>query len=102
MINSFGLLRGVSHKTVRSSSWGGSWSNFPPSVSVSLRHKRSISDSLSTVSIVKYVPDWFPGTGWKQTAAKYKASTEEMACIPHDMVKQQLMRNRGCGCQEFG
>jgi len=51
--------------------------------------------------LVKYIPEWFPGTGWKRTAAEYKASTEEMVHVPHEMVKRQLVSNPECICEEF-
>ncbi|RFU75124.1 hypothetical protein TARUN_7126 [Trichoderma arundinaceum] len=42
---------------------------------------------------LKYLPDWFPGTGFKKTAREWKAITEASAYIPYDFVKKQM--NKG-------
>ncbi|KIY44122.1 cytochrome P450 [Fistulina hepatica ATCC 64428] len=38
----------------------------------------------------KHVPSWFPGAGFKRTAATYLKSCNDMSEIPLDFVKQQL------------
>ncbi|KAL7784563.1 cytochrome P450 [Trichoderma ceciliae] len=39
---------------------------------------------------VKHLPDWFPGTGFKQTAREWKATTEASAFIPYSFVEKQM------------
>jgi hypothetical protein len=48
--------------------------------------------SLSHVLLVKHVPDWFPGTGFKRRARHGKKLSTEMVNAPFDMVKQDLVR----------
>ncbi|KAF4585146.1 lantipeptide [Pleurotus pulmonarius] len=36
---------------------------------------------------LRYVPAWFPGAGWKRTAAYFKTCLEEMVVVPYNMVK---------------
>ncbi|TFY82542.1 hypothetical protein EWM64_g1477 [Hericium alpestre] len=40
--------------------------------------------------ILRYVPDWFPGTAWKQDAAKFRETLHRAVDLPHEYVKQQL------------
>lgn len=39
---------------------------------------------------MQYLPDWFPGTGFKQTAKEFWASLSEYAGAPFDFVKAQV------------
>jgi cytochrome P450 len=39
---------------------------------------------------VKYVPSWFPGAGFKRTAASWRETLTEMSEMPHRMVKQAI------------
>ncbi|KAA1465965.1 cytochrome P450 [Dentipellis sp. KUC8613] len=40
--------------------------------------------------LLRYVPDWMPGTGWKRTAREWKANLAKMADMPHDFVKREM------------
>lgn len=40
--------------------------------------------------IVKYVPSWFPGAGFKRKAQAWKKNLENTADIPFDFVKRQM------------
>lgn len=42
-------------------------------------------------SPVRYLPDWFPGTGFKQVAKKYLSRCTELVERPHAFVKQQMV-----------
>ncbi|EIM85529.1 cytochrome P450 [Stereum hirsutum FP-91666 SS1] len=42
------------------------------------------------ISWLKYVPEWFPGTQWKQVAKAWKKDLSTMADEPHDFVKNQM------------
>ena len=41
---------------------------------------------------VRHVPDWVPGTGWKRRANIIKKDVLEMVHVPHQMVKEQVVR----------
>jgi hypothetical protein len=41
---------------------------------------------------VRYIPDWVPGTGWKHRANGIKKDVLDMVYVPHNMVKEQLVR----------
>ena len=43
-------------------------------------------------SLVQYVPEWCPGTAWKQKAKKYRALLEDMLAKPFELVKQNMVR----------
>ena len=40
--------------------------------------------------IVRHVPDWMPGTGFKKTAKRWKRTLTELAEKPHAFVKKQM------------
>lgn len=41
--------------------------------------------------IVRYVPGWFPGTGWKAKAVKYREHVEQMLRRPYEWTKEQTV-----------
>ena len=40
---------------------------------------------------VRYIPSWVPGINFHKTIAECKATLEEMANVPHNFVKQQMV-----------
>ncbi|KAH7335753.1 cytochrome P450 [Rhizoctonia solani] len=40
--------------------------------------------------ILSYVPDWFPGTGWKHTARKWRDQKNQAIEAPYEWTKQQV------------
>jgi hypothetical protein len=38
-----------------------------------------------------YIPDWFPGTGWKRTAKAWKAIKQKALEGPYEWVKPQAV-----------
>ncbi|KAH9942003.1 cytochrome P450 [Amylocystis lapponica] len=40
--------------------------------------------------ILKNVPSWVPGTGWRKTATAYAKSFDNMCNLPHEFVKEQM------------
>jgi hypothetical protein len=40
---------------------------------------------------VRYVPDWFPGTGWKVKAKRFANLLTDMAEIPLQFVRDQMV-----------
>ncbi|TFY80876.1 hypothetical protein EWM64_g3141 [Hericium alpestre] len=45
---------------------------------------------VDVLPILRYVPDWLPGSGWRRTANAWAADLARMADAPHDFVKQQM------------
>jgi len=45
---------------------------------------------------VRYIPDWFPGTGWKAKAKLFGDTLTKMADVPHKFVKDQMVSRRSC------
>src|SRR5688572_11625277 len=41
--------------------------------------------------IVKYVPSWLPGGGFKKTAKVWRKTTDDMASKPFDWVKREMV-----------
>jgi len=57
-------------------------------------HARDRSATLTfsfPLRAVRYVPDWFPGAGWKMKAKRFASLLNEMAEVPHQMVKDQMV-----------
>jgi len=44
-----------------------------------------------TFGVVKYVPDWFSGAGFKRLAKYWRATVNQMADVPYEMVKKQMV-----------
>ncbi|KDQ57072.1 hypothetical protein JAAARDRAFT_35668 [Jaapia argillacea MUCL 33604] len=45
---------------------------------------------VDVIPALQYVPDWFPGTGWKKVAAEYKATLTDMGNVPLDFTKAEM------------
>lgn len=41
---------------------------------------------------LRFLPSWFPGTGFLKEAKIFKKTTEAMASVPFDLVKSQMVR----------
>ncbi|KAJ3552902.1 hypothetical protein NM688_g3907 [Phlebia brevispora] len=41
------------------------------------------------IPILRYVPSWFPGAGWKRKVEKWCRETKEMRDIPYDITKSK-------------
>ncbi|KAB5588512.1 O-methylsterigmatocystin oxidoreductase [Ceratobasidium theobromae] len=39
---------------------------------------------------LSYVPDWFPGTGWKRTAREWRKQKEHAVNVPYEWTKAQV------------
>lgn len=48
--------------------------------------------SLWPAHIVKYVPTWFPGAGFKRKAYEWRKLSQAMLERPFDMVKERVVR----------
>jgi hypothetical protein len=44
--------------------------------------------------IVRYLPDWFPGTGFKRTARQWKATLIDLTERPYAFVKHQMAQGK--------
>lgn len=40
---------------------------------------------------LRFVPEWFPGGGWKKTLRYHRKTMEEMSSIPFEMVKERMV-----------
>lgn len=40
---------------------------------------------------LRYLPSWFPGTGFKRTAVQWRETLEQMVDVPFNMVKQRVV-----------
>ncbi|KAJ4490596.1 cytochrome P450 [Lentinula aciculospora] len=45
---------------------------------------------VNLVPFLQYLPDWFPGASFKQTAKEWSATLNEMVDLPYDHVKQHI------------
>ncbi|KAH7333686.1 cytochrome P450 [Rhizoctonia solani] len=39
---------------------------------------------------LRHIPDWFPGTGWKRIATKYRVQQEKAKSEPYEWVQSQI------------
>ncbi|KAJ5111438.1 hypothetical protein N7532_001973 [Penicillium argentinense] len=46
------------------------------------------------IPILKYVPAWLPGTGFKRKATEWKSNLEDVAKKPYDFVKKRMERGK--------
>lgn len=46
---------------------------------------------VDTFPIMKYIPSWFPGAGWKRKANHWRHVNQEVCHGPFDMVKEQIV-----------
>lgn len=49
---------------------------------------------LILATIVKHLPDWFPGASFKRKAKEWKAKMEEFTDRPYEWMKNELVRCR--------
>jgi len=56
-----------------------------------LGSKHLISRSCPVSSLVRYVPSWFPGTGWKKTAEAWRQDLLNLLNAPHQYALDQLV-----------
>ncbi|KAJ3977109.1 cytochrome P450 [Lentinula raphanica] len=45
---------------------------------------------VNLVPFLRYIPDWFPGASFKQTAKEWSATLNEMVDLPYEYVKKQI------------
>ena len=51
---------------------------------------------VDVIPVLKYVPAWFPGAGWKQTAKRFRQTQVTMVDVPYHFVREQMV-----GCLPF-
>ncbi|ETW79487.1 cytochrome P450 monooxygenase 110 [Heterobasidion irregulare TC 32-1] len=49
-------------------------------------------------SILRHVPEWFPGASWKKKVPKYRKTLQDMLNLPYDWVKQQAATGAARAC----
>lgn len=42
--------------------------------------------------LLQYLPAWLPGTGFRKLAREWKHTLQQMADVPHQFVKRQMVR----------
>ncbi|KAH7333661.1 cytochrome P450 [Rhizoctonia solani] len=45
---------------------------------------------VNTFPLLSYIPDWFPGTGWKRTAREWRTQQEKAKTEPYEWAKTQV------------
>ncbi|CAE6477703.1 unnamed protein product [Rhizoctonia solani] len=45
---------------------------------------------VNTFPVMSYIPDWFPGTGWKRTAKEWRLQQEKAKTEPYEWMKAQV------------
>jgi len=43
------------------------------------------------ISLVKHVPEWMPGAGFKTKAKEWRKLSQAMINVPYDMVKEKFV-----------
>lgn len=46
---------------------------------------------VDVLPFLRHVPSWFPGGGYKNELKAWTMTVEEMADMPHEFVKQQMV-----------
>ncbi|KAG9091356.1 hypothetical protein FRC07_011869, partial [Ceratobasidium sp. 392] len=46
---------------------------------------------VNTMPWLRFFPDWFPGTAWKQTVKEWRAERDEMIDVPFNWAKEQIV-----------
>jgi hypothetical protein len=67
---------------------GLSWSIFSPVVLFFLIKWFAF---YSNISLVKYVPEWMPGAGFKRKAKEWRTLSQAMINVPYNMVKEKFV-----------
>ncbi|CUA71919.1 O-methylsterigmatocystin oxidoreductase [Rhizoctonia solani] len=42
------------------------------------------------IPVLKYLPNWFPGTGWKRTLSNWRQHKEHTTAAPYNWTKEQI------------
>ena len=51
---------------------------------------------VDVIPVLKYVPAWFPGAGWKRTAARFRQTLIDMTDVPYRFVQEQMVGSLRC------
>jgi len=46
---------------------------------------------VDTLPLLRYVPSWFPGAGFKKLAKEWKSATVKMVDLPFEYIKTELV-----------
>ncbi|KAK0501164.1 cytochrome P450 [Armillaria luteobubalina] len=49
---------------------------------------------VNLIPILRHIPEWFPGAGFKQTAREWASTLNEFVERPHDYVKREMAAGR--------
>ncbi|KAF9456423.1 cytochrome P450 [Collybia nuda] len=42
------------------------------------------------IPIIRFIPSWFPGAGWKKQGEEWRVRLDKLSGVPHAWVKQQM------------
>ena len=48
---------------------------------------------VDALPFLRHLPSWVPGTGFKKTAAEMRKSLHDMADMPYNFTKQEMVHN---------
>ena len=48
-------------------------------------------DHLTSLMIVRHIPSFFPGAGWKRQGEVWRKRLETLSDVPHEWVKHQMV-----------
>jgi len=51
-----------------------------------------VEQPVTPVNLVRQLPDWFPGTGFKKTAQEWASTLNQAVEAPYEYVKGQMVR----------
>lgn len=67
-------------------------------MSIQIPHQESLASdrklTLGMNKIVRKLPDWVPGTGFKKTGRQWRAELKAVAEIPYTFVKNQMAQDK--------
>ena len=46
---------------------------------------------VDSIPMMKYIPDWFPGAGFKKVAKEFRKSVAAMPIVPFEFVKRSMV-----------
>ena len=56
-----------------------------------MANENSYGSSLSSLRLVRHLPTWFPGAGFKRKAVQWRAKMEEFVDKPYEMVQERMV-----------
>lgn len=51
--------------------------------------------------LVRFIPSWFPGAGWKRQGEEWRVRLNKLSGVPHAWVKQQMVNTLTASHSKF-